>query len=159
MLSAPAREKGERRKNRRRGRRRSKSPSLVLRDPDRPPSWLSPRARRVTFPPQSSGLSIQEPPRDIKGKKRALPEATSDEDTSVASSSTLKRPRTATSSYSLRSRSDLPLTEPLEMPKKTRYVLRCSFLLPHLIGKQKCQLKGQDCRRKGQGDGTRSLSW
>ena len=81
------------------------------------------RARRVTFPPQSSGLSIQEPPRDIKGKKRALPEATSDEDTPAASSSTLKRLRTATSAYSLRSRSDLPLTEPLEMPKKTRYVL------------------------------------
>ena len=81
----------------------------------------NPRARRVTFPPQSSGLSIQEPPRDIKGKKRAVPEATSDEDTS-APPSILKRPRTVTSPYSLRSRSDLPLTEPLEMPKKTRYV-------------------------------------
>ncbi|KAF9778308.1 hypothetical protein BJ322DRAFT_1114126 [Thelephora terrestris] len=82
------------------------------------PARPSKKARRVTFPPQSSGLSIQEPPRDFKGKKRAVPEATSDEDTSVA----LKRPRTVTSSYSLRSRSDLPLTEPLEMPKKTRNV-------------------------------------
>ena len=40
------------------------------------------------FPPQSSGFSIQKPPRDIKGKRRALPEAPSDEDRSATSSST-----------------------------------------------------------------------
>ena len=69
------------------------------------------------------GLSIQEPPCDIKGKKLTLLEAPSDEDRSATSSSTPKRPRTATSAYSLRSCLSLPLTVLLEPPKKTRYVL------------------------------------
>lgn len=87
------------------------SPLAVLTNPD--------RARRATYPITSTALTIQEPLRDPKGKKRALPETNSDEETTAASSSTNKRFRT-TSAYSLRSRTDITLSEPLEMPKKTR---------------------------------------
>jgi hypothetical protein len=60
-------------------------------------SPILPRTRRVTFPPQLSALSIQEPPREIE---RAFPGATPDEDTSVASLPTLKRLQTAVSACS-----------------------------------------------------------
>ena len=87
VLSVPAREKGKRQKNRQQGRQKSESLYLLFASQIAHPHRSCPRARRVTFPPQSSGLSIQEPPRDIKGKRRALPGTP----------------------YSLRSCSDLPL--------------------------------------------------
>jgi E3 ubiquitin-protein ligase TRIP12 len=67
-------------------------------------------SRRTAAPP----LTINEPVRDSKGKKRAAPESSFDEE-SAASTSSAKRPRT--SSYSLRSRTDILYTE---MPKKTK---------------------------------------
>ena len=70
------------------------------------------RARRATYPSPAS-LTIQEPVKDVKGKKRAAPEPSSDDDTQAASSSN-KRTRI----YPLRSRVE-PQTE---MPKKSRYV-------------------------------------
>ncbi|KAF8216811.1 hypothetical protein K438DRAFT_1559618, partial [Mycena galopus ATCC 62051] len=62
-------------------------------------------------PPQPT-LTINEPVRDPKGKKRAAPEPNSDEEESAGPS---KRPRTT--SYSLRSST---LKEPSDMPRKTR---------------------------------------
>jgi E3 ubiquitin-protein ligase TRIP12 len=100
----------------------SARPNKRFVDPDNTPLAVLTsldRARRATHPITSTALTIQEPLRDPKGKKRALPESNSDEETPTASSSTNKRTRT-TSAYSLRSRTDLTLSEPLEMPKKTR---------------------------------------
>jgi E3 ubiquitin-protein ligase TRIP12 len=67
------------------------------------------RARRNT-----AALTINEPIRDPKGKKRAAPEPTEDD----SSGSSTKRSKT--SGYSLRSQ--------LEMPRKPRLVFSC-FLL------------------------------
>ncbi|KAL0953368.1 hypothetical protein HGRIS_004605 [Hohenbuehelia grisea] len=73
----------------------------------------SKRARRQTLP-SAAPLTISEPPRDPKGKKRAAPESASgDED---AAGPSTKHPR---SSYSLRSRHPTtPNTS--DMPRKTR---------------------------------------
>ncbi|KIL69369.1 hypothetical protein M378DRAFT_184532 [Amanita muscaria Koide BX008] len=75
---------------------------------------LRPNKRPRRNPPaQSVALTINEPPKDIKGKKRAAPEPSSgDED--IAGPST-KRPRT---SYSLRSTT--VSTDPSTMNRKTR---------------------------------------
>ncbi|THH12821.1 hypothetical protein EW146_g7335 [Bondarzewia mesenterica] len=74
------------------------------------------KARRSTYPVTASGLTINEPTRDTKGKKRAAPEALSDnEDHTTTPSSSSKRSRTT--AYSLRSRPDITTTD---MPKKTR---------------------------------------
>ena len=82
---------------------------------------MNSRSRRAIFP-NSAALTINEPVRDLKGKKRALPENNSEEEELPASTST-KRPRTA-SAYSLRSRTDTTTTQALEMPRKKTLVLR-----------------------------------
>ena len=73
--------------------------------------------RRSTLPSTSAPLTINEPVRDPKGKKRAAPDPSFDEE-----SVPVKRPRT---SYSLRSRPDSTSTQPVEMPKKTRLAHLC----------------------------------
>lgn len=65
----------------------------------------------------TAALSINEPPKDHKGKKRAI-EPPSDEEPSASASSTSKRLRTL-SSYSLRSLGTAPDPSP-RMPRKTR---------------------------------------
>ncbi|KAH9975693.1 hypothetical protein BGW80DRAFT_1123748, partial [Lactifluus volemus] len=57
-----------------------------------PPSH---RARRTTYPVTSSALTINEPTRDTKGKKRAAPETLSEDNNLSASASAgpSKRPR------------------------------------------------------------------
>lgn len=74
------------------------------------------RARRSTYP-VSPTLTINEPAKDTKGKKRAAPEDNSDDEAVNSISAPVKRTRTI-SSYSLRSRDT---TTPNEMPKKSRY--------------------------------------
>jgi E3 ubiquitin-protein ligase TRIP12 len=64
----------------------------------------------------AASLTINEPIRDPKGKKRAAPEPTEDE----SSGSSTKRPKT--SSYSLRSPAS---SFQLEMPRKLRSVSSC----------------------------------
>ncbi|TDL21828.1 hypothetical protein BD410DRAFT_771174 [Rickenella mellea] len=68
------------------------------------------RTRRATFAAPSGALTINEPTRDPKGKKRAAPETT-DEDEAPPSTSA-KKLRSSTSAYSLRSRNNT------HMPKK-----------------------------------------
>ncbi|KZT25275.1 hypothetical protein NEOLEDRAFT_377486 [Neolentinus lepideus HHB14362 ss-1] len=82
------------------------------------------KRRRATFPTANPTLTINEPERDIKGKKRAAPEGVSDEDlpSHTIVSAPIKRIRGATSSYSLRSRTDSATSLSVEMPKKTRSV-------------------------------------
>ncbi|KAJ7625532.1 hypothetical protein FB45DRAFT_921679 [Roridomyces roridus] len=70
------------------------------------------RARRNP-PPAQTPLTINEPVRDPKGKKRAAPEPTSDDEESAGPST--KRPRTT--SYSLRSST---VKDSTDMPRKTR---------------------------------------
>ncbi|KAF8637626.1 hypothetical protein AX17_002695 [Amanita inopinata Kibby_2008] len=70
------------------------------------------RARRDLHP-QSTALTINEPIRDTKGKKRAPPEPNSGDEESAGPS--VKRPRT---SYALRS--STVFTEPSTMNRKTR---------------------------------------
>ena len=73
-------------------------------------SSLPNRPRRTTYP----NLTINEPIRDTKGKKRAAPEVVPSEDLSAsAPAASSKRPRSATTTtaYALR---------PREMPKKMR---------------------------------------
>ncbi|KAJ3552880.1 hypothetical protein NM688_g3918 [Phlebia brevispora] len=73
------------------------------------------RARRTTYS-VSAPLTINEPTKDLKGKKRAVPEDNSEEETITSISAPVKRTRT-TNSYSLRSRDT---TTPNDMPKKPR---------------------------------------
>ncbi|KAI8996413.1 hypothetical protein BD414DRAFT_455102 [Trametes punicea] len=68
-------------------------------------SRASKRARRSTYPPTSS-LTINEPSKDSKGKKRAAPEDRSDEDVTPAATSAPKKFKRPTSAYSLRPRAD-----------------------------------------------------
>ncbi|KAH8075865.1 hypothetical protein BXZ70DRAFT_712273 [Cristinia sonorae] len=75
------------------------------------------RARRTTYP-ISAGVTINEPVKDPKGKKRAAPEPTSDDDITTATTSSSKRTRT-TSAYSLRSRTETQATI-ADMPKKPK---------------------------------------
>ncbi|GJE98055.1 Ubiquitin fusion degradation protein [Phanerochaete sordida] len=79
---------------------------------------ISKRARRSTFP-TAPPLTINEPPKDAKGKKRAAPDENSEEEAVTSVSAPVKRTRPSTSSYSLRSRTDAAAT-PTDMPKKTR---------------------------------------
>ncbi|KAJ7799117.1 hypothetical protein B0H14DRAFT_2904219 [Mycena olivaceomarginata] len=74
-------------------------------------------AKRTRRNPPQPALTINEPVRDPKGKKRAAPEPNSDEDDSPGPSA--KRPRT--SSYSLRSST---LKDSTDMPRKTRAVAK-----------------------------------
>ena len=68
------------------------------------------RTRRATQPASSStALTINEPIKDPKGKKRALPEPASDDESS-------SQPAKRAASYSLRSRKD----SSSQMPKKNR---------------------------------------
>ncbi|KAI0664313.1 hypothetical protein C8Q70DRAFT_946839 [Cubamyces menziesii] len=76
----------------------------------------SKRARRSTYP-ATSALTINEPTKDSKGKKRAAPEDHSEDDTAAASSAP-KKLRRPTSAYSLRPRTDSQT--PSEMTRKTR---------------------------------------
>ncbi|KAI6113129.1 hypothetical protein F5141DRAFT_1188308 [Pisolithus sp. B1] len=78
------------------------------------------RTRRATFPSaSSSSLTINEPIQDRKGKKRAAPEADSEEEPSTATFlSSTKRTRTST--YSLRSRVETSTSSSAPMPKKTK---------------------------------------
>ncbi|KAI0272306.1 hypothetical protein BC834DRAFT_1030472 [Gloeopeniophorella convolvens] len=78
----------------------------------------SKKVRRATYPATTSALTINEPARDTKGKKRAAPEPASEEEPAPASApaGSSKRPRTTTSAYALRSRPDTTN----DMPKKSR---------------------------------------
>ncbi|KAI9062557.1 hypothetical protein FKP32DRAFT_1593207 [Trametes sanguinea] len=80
-------------------------------------SRASKRARRSTFP-TTSALTINEPTKDSKGKKRAAPEDHSEDDSTAAATSALKKPRRPTSAYSLRPRADNQT--PADMTRKTR---------------------------------------
>ncbi|KAF4593200.1 Ubiquitin fusion degradation protein 4 [Pleurotus pulmonarius] len=71
----------------------------------------SKRSRKPTNPP-AAPLTISEPPKDLKGKKRAAPDPSSEEEDTAGPS---KRPRTG---YSLRSKSST--TNPSVMPRKPR---------------------------------------
>jgi E3 ubiquitin-protein ligase TRIP12 len=73
-------------------------------------------ARRTTYP-ITEPLTIEEPPKDIKGKKRAAPGTSEDEATAASASAPVKRTR-ITLAYSLRSRTEAATST--EMPKKTR---------------------------------------
>ncbi|PIL24628.1 transporter [Ganoderma sinense ZZ0214-1] len=75
------------------------------------------RTRRVTLPAPSA-LTINEPTKDAKGKKRAAPEDHSDDDGTTATPSAAKKPRRATSAYSLRPRGDHQGAS--DMTRKTR---------------------------------------
>ena len=81
-------------------------------------AFIHPRPRRNP-PSTPSPLTINEPVRDPKGKKRAAPEP-EEEDTAGPS---VKRSRTST--YSLRSST----THLPEMPRKTRYAESCLFII------------------------------
>ncbi|KAJ7698902.1 hypothetical protein B0H17DRAFT_1196492 [Mycena rosella] len=74
------------------------------------------RARRNP-PPAQPPLTINEPVRDPKGKKRAAPEPNSDEEETAGPST--KRPRTT--SYSLRSAT---VKDSIDMPRKTRSIAK-----------------------------------
>ncbi|KAI0686676.1 hypothetical protein BC835DRAFT_1287769 [Cytidiella melzeri] len=81
------------------------------------PNRATKKARRTTYP-IATPLTIIEPPKDLKGKKRAAPEGSSEDETTAASvSAPVKRTRT-TSAYSLRSRTEA--TSSNDMPKKSR---------------------------------------
>ena len=78
-------------------------------------------------------MTINEPIRDPKGKKRATPEP-EEEDTAGPS---VKRPRTSTY-YSLRSSTHLP-----EMPRKTRYLLPFLFYIYLMLTIPRTSAKGK----------------
>ncbi|KAI0794507.1 hypothetical protein C8Q74DRAFT_1365946 [Fomes fomentarius] len=75
------------------------------------------RTRRTTLPATSS-LTINEPIKDTKGKKRAAPEDHSENDDTTATSSAPKKLRRATSAYSLRPRGEHQVTS--DMNRKIR---------------------------------------
>ncbi|THH00617.1 hypothetical protein EW026_g1951 [Hermanssonia centrifuga] len=75
------------------------------------------RARRSTYP-IATPLTINEPPKDAKGKKRAIQEDSEEEAGASISSAPVKRTRT-TSTYSLRSKTESN-TSHTDMPKKSR---------------------------------------
>ncbi|KAL4245224.1 UPL family protein [Abortiporus biennis] len=78
------------------------------------------RARRTTYP-VATGVTIHEPVKDSKGKKRAAPETNSEDDTTTpatSASAPVKRTRTSVG-YSLRSRAEPQLPPPADMPKKS----------------------------------------
>ncbi|KAI0704459.1 hypothetical protein C8T65DRAFT_741026 [Cerioporus squamosus] len=77
----------------------------------------SKRTRRSTLP-ATSALTINEPSKDTKGKKRAAPEDPSEDDETTATSSAPKKLRRATSAYSLRPRTEHQTSS--DMTRKTR---------------------------------------
>ncbi|RPD53372.1 hypothetical protein L226DRAFT_617463 [Lentinus tigrinus ALCF2SS1-7] len=77
----------------------------------------SKRTRRSTLP-ATSALTINEPTKDTKGKKRAAPEDHSEDDETTAASSATKKLRRATSAYSLRPRTEHQNTS--DMTRKAR---------------------------------------
>ncbi|KAH7913854.1 hypothetical protein BJ138DRAFT_1177757 [Hygrophoropsis aurantiaca] len=80
----------------------------------------SKRARRATFPSASNpSLTINEPEKDRKGKKRAAPEGDSEEDIASTSLSSSSK-RTRTTSYSLRSKLDVSSPALANMTRKPR---------------------------------------
>lgn len=85
---------------------------------DQPASRTSKKGRRTTYPVTTPALTINEPTRDTKGKKRAAAEAPSEDLSASAPPAPSKRPRSATTAYALRSRSDA--IQSSEMPKKMR---------------------------------------
>ncbi|KAH9172968.1 hypothetical protein EDB89DRAFT_1961917 [Lactarius sanguifluus] len=85
---------------------------------DQPASRTSKKGRRTTYPVTTPALTINEPTRDTKGKKRAAAEAPSEDLSASAPPGPSKRPRSATTAYALRSRSDA--IQSSEMPKKMR---------------------------------------
>lgn len=80
-------------------------------------------ARRSTYP-ATSALTINEPTKDTKGKKRAAPEDHSEDDETAAASTASKKLRHPTSAYSLRPRSDNQAAS--DMTRKTRCV-SCAY--------------------------------
>lgn len=80
--------------------------------------------RRATLP-ASSALTINEPTKDTKGKKRAAPEDPSEDDETTGTTSANKKPRRATSAYSLRPRTEHSSTS--DMTRKTRYVASADY--------------------------------
>ena len=77
------------------------------------------RSRRITLPSTASALTINEPARDPKGKKRAAPDSETDQEPEGTPSN--KVPKT---SYSLRSRKSLAATDKKSiMPKKSSRLL------------------------------------
>ncbi|KAI0628036.1 hypothetical protein C8Q77DRAFT_1068746 [Trametes polyzona] len=80
-------------------------------------SRASKRARRSTYP-ATSALTINEPAKDSKGKKRAAPEDHSEEDETAAATSATKKLKRPTSAYTLRPRADNQGTS--DMTRKTR---------------------------------------
>ncbi|KAI9510528.1 hypothetical protein F5148DRAFT_1274737 [Russula earlei] len=87
---------------------------------EQPASRSNKKGRRTTCPITPSALTINEPTRDIKGKKRAAPETLPEELTTSAVPGPSKRPRSAISAYALRSRSDITQPSVSKMPKKLR---------------------------------------
>ncbi|EKM50678.1 uncharacterized protein PHACADRAFT_264072 [Phanerochaete carnosa HHB-10118-sp] len=79
---------------------------------------ISKRARRSTFP-AAPPLTINEPVKDAKGKKRAAPDENSDEEAVTSVSAPVKRTRPSTTTYSLRSRTEAVAPQ-TDMPKKIR---------------------------------------
>ena len=71
--------------------------------------------RRSTLPP-TAPLTINEPSKDAKGKKRAVPDENSEEEAATSASAPVKRSKTG---YSLRPRGETNATS-TDMPKKTR---------------------------------------
>ncbi|KAI5117508.1 hypothetical protein M0805_003913 [Coniferiporia weirii] len=76
------------------------------------PVRSSKRTRRAAPPPTATALIINEPTKDYKGKKRAIPESVSEDESTPSSSKRIR----SSSSYSLRSRKE-PSSQ---MPKKSR---------------------------------------
>ncbi|RDX51248.1 hypothetical protein OH76DRAFT_1401563 [Lentinus brumalis] len=76
----------------------------------------SKRTRRSTLP-ATTALTINEPTKDTKGKKRAAPEDPSEDD-ELTAPAPAKKLRRATSAYSLRSRTEHQATS--DMTRKTR---------------------------------------
>ncbi|KAJ7739810.1 ubiquitin-protein ligase [Mycena metata] len=95
-----------------RSKSRRTAKSKAKESPDTTAPRPAKRARR-NAPPAQPALTINEPVRDLKGKKRAAPEPNSDEDDEPGPST--KRPRTT--SYSLRSST---VKDSSDMPRKTR---------------------------------------
>jgi E3 ubiquitin-protein ligase TRIP12 len=87
---------------------------------EQPIPRTSKKGRRTTYPITSSSLTINEPTRDTKGKKRAAPEALPEELSASVLAGPYKRPRPAPTAYALRSRSDTNQPSVSEMPKKLR---------------------------------------
>ncbi|KAI0287812.1 hypothetical protein BC826DRAFT_916622 [Russula brevipes] len=87
---------------------------------EQPSPRTSKRGRRTAYPITSSSITINEPIRDSKGKKRAAPEPLPEELSASAPADPSKRHRSATTAYALRSRSDTNQPSGSEMPKKLR---------------------------------------